>query len=211
MKNLELEWKNLLDEFHGKNAVLVQIGANDGISHGDAYLYNSIKNNPLWKSILIEPIKENMYLLKKNYENSINVFFEEVAIGEEEKTDIIYANVDTSADGGCFGALSSLKYYSVEAFRHVNFIPVEIEVKKFSYIVNKYNLKEIDMLQIDTEGYDYLILKQILNMNIFPKALKFEAGGMSSAEIGEIKKLLSSIGYYGSGESNGDVIVKRTF
>lgn len=65
MQELDLKWEDLLDEFYGKNAVLVQIGANDGVSYGDEYLYNSIKNNPLWKSILIEPVEESMVLLKK--------------------------------------------------------------------------------------------------------------------------------------------------
>lgn len=209
MKELDLKWEDLLDEFYGKNAVLVQIGANDGVSYGDEYLYNSIKNNPLWKSILIEPVEENMVLLKKNYFNNINVFFEQIAIGEEEKSDIILANIDKNADGGCFGALSSLKSEFVYPYYHVNFIPIPIEIKKFSYITNKYNIKKIDILQIDTEGYDYIILKQILNMNIFPKILKFEAGPMSREELDEILTLLSSIGYYG--QANGDVIVRRNF
>jgi FkbM family methyltransferase len=188
-------WNALLDIFENKEATLVQIGANDGISHGDESLYDTIKRNSAWKKILIEPVEENMDLLRTNYKDVENVFFEQVAIGNEESVETMYINT-VGNDGGLFGALSTFKKDITERFfGHVTFKREDIEVKPFSYILDKYNINEIDILQSDTEGYDGVILNQILDLGIFPKILKVETGFMSGEETTRILEILRDQGY----------------
>lgn len=187
-------WELLLKEFDNKTATLIQIGANDGKLYGDEILFNLASKNNLWKKILIEPIKENMELLKLNYSKSNNVFFEQIAIGEENTNRVIYANIDSS--DSLFGALSTFKKEITEnIFRKIKYTEVEVIMKKFSYIIDKYNIKDIDILQIDTEGYDAFILKEILNYNLYPKILKAESGFMTFEEKEHIIQILQMENY----------------
>ena len=189
------EWELLLNLFHNKQATLVQIGANDGVSHGDEYLYSIVKNNALWKKILIEPVEENMNLLKKNYQNSANIYFEQIAIGALESHEEMYINTIEN-DGGLFGALSTFKKdIALKFFSNVSFKKENIKTMNFSYIIEKYNIKEIDILQSDTEGYDGFILNQIFDLGIFPKILKVETGFMTQEEAEKILKILHEMNY----------------
>lgn len=189
------KWGLLLNSFNKDNAILVQIGANDGVSHGDEVLYHMIQANPQWQKILIEPVEENMNLLKDNYKDCQNVFFEKIAIGEADSKKEMYINT-IGNDGGLFGALSTFNEdIALKFFSNVSFKKEDIDVRHFSYVVDKYKISRIDIFQSDTEGYDGLILNQIFDLNIFPKILKVESGFMTHEEANRILAILNIMNY----------------
>ena len=70
-----------------------------------------------------------------------------------------------------------------------------IRTMTFQTLIKNYNIKKIDFLKIDTEGYDFEILKMFpweLN-ELNPSLIKVESKHSSEKEI---KKFLNSKGYH---------------
>ena len=203
-------WNALISLFENKNTTLLQIGANDGISHGDEYLFKKISSNKNWHCVLIEPVEENMLRLKNNYSNFLrdNIFFEQIAIGETDSEEIMYSNLES--DDALFGALSTFQGGLVdELWSNVNFTLVKVLMKPFLYIKDKYEIDHIDILQIDTEGYDYKILKQIFSNHIFPSIIKAEMPSYSQALCNQLIELVTHNGYGILSAGEEDIILIR--
>lgn len=212
--NIDFLWYVYLNIFSDSSSTLVQIGANDGKSHGDEALFSAINANKLWKVILIEPLEENFNRLLQNYSDlkeRKNIFFEKVAIGEKDEKKIIYANLDNDEALGAFSTFND--FLAKKYFSNINFSEVEVDVKKFSYIKEKYNIENIDILQIDTEGYDLIILKQIFLNNIYPKLIKVENPSFSPEMSQDIVKLLSTNSYmvFGDSKAQDFIAIKKFF
>src|SRR5690606_32285255 len=47
---------------------------------------------------------------------------------------------------------------------------------------NQYGLNQIDFLQIDTEGFDFEIIKMVTNAGFFPKMIVFEHSHFTSQD-----------------------------
>jgi FkbM family methyltransferase len=67
------------------------------------------------------------------------------------------------------------------------------------------SLKDIDYLQIDTEGFDYEVLKMVDFKLLNPKMIKFESVNLNLKEKIASKNLLIKYGYYNFDEF-GDTI-----
>jgi hypothetical protein len=55
--------------------------------------------------------------------------------------------------------------------------------------------QKIDILQIDTEGFDYEILKLFQFNTFLPKIIIFESENLSAADLAECKTWLGEKGY----------------
>lgn len=62
-------------------------------------------------------------------------------------------------------------------------------------ILDKNNIRHVDVLLIDTEGYDYKIVKQINFKKIKPKLIIFEHINLSKVDKESSIKLLTQNGY----------------
>lgn len=72
----------------------------------------------------------------------------------------------------------------------------EIECISFQELVDRYDISEVDYLKIDTEGYDFVIIKSMLKTNIRPKKITFEANSLYSYDdIVDIVNILQQNGY----------------
>jgi FkbM family methyltransferase len=140
------------------NGIFVQIGSYDGISNDEYGLKEKIKYEN-HKSILIEPIKEFFDKLVNNYLNSKSeTYFENVSISDINGIKEITVNgQDTSFN------------------RNINGEKRRINCIRFSEIIDKYNLTEIDGLFVDVEGHEYTIFNDIFNSCVIPiKFIRFE-------------------------------------
>ena len=61
--------------------------------------------------------------------------------------------------------------------------------------MKNYEVQKIDLLQIDTEGFDYEILKLFKFDRVLPKAIIFESENLSKADLSECTNWLSEKGY----------------
>lgn len=72
-----------------------------------------------------------------------------------------------------------------------------VKVVRIKSIIDKYNITELDLLKIDTEGHDTIILNDYLDtVGVMPKVIQFESNILSSAsEVDKLVIRLTALGY----------------
>lgn len=177
----------------------IQIGANDGVSFDFLYNFITLRDS---SGIVIEPIKEYFDELNENYKYNDKILKINKAVHETLKKVTIYK----------VGKKSFTKYPDwVKGIASFN----KNHLTKFDFIENDDIIKEtvcadhimnilkefyvdskVDYVQIDTEGYDYHILKMIdfkkLDLNI----IKLEFVNLSENEKKNSKAILKENGFY---------------
>ena len=177
-----------------KDFFFVQIGANDGISFDPIYhLITKEKVN----GIALEPIPDIFEQLKKNYASYPNVKLVNKAIHSSEKEMLLY-RVDPDKKEYPDWAKGTASFYKnhhqLGPVKESDIIEQKVQCLSLKDLVKEYQIKHIDLLQIDTEGYDYEIIKMIDFTKMAPTIISFEhgmeAGIMSPDQLFEIQQLL---------------------
>jgi len=211
--------KNDLEQFLNnysksmKNCLFfICIGANDGMTD-DPY-YKFIRRDK-WQGILIEPQRSIFERLRKNYSkfkfNGLK--FENVAIFEKNEIRKLY-KVSFSNSRRASGISSFIKDdvmkvleagYAEKISREDNVnIPVnkedwitteDVVCITFNNLLSKYKITKIDLLAIDTEGYDYEIIRTIPFERIKPKVIIYEHTHFNEIVKNECSEFLKSLGY----------------
>ena len=156
---------------------IIQIGANDGKS--DDFLRSSINIDT--NLLLVEPIKRAFDELEKNYSGYKNVKFINKAIdvvtgkknifSVDPKYYNFYEKKYKSKDVSWLTVLASfhkehLEYHGVKS-NHIQ--STEIDCINFKELIEQYDFQKLDLLVVDTEGYDdVLITNFIQNTDIRP-------------------------------------------
>ena len=156
---------------------IIQIGANDGKS--DDFIRSSINIDT--NLLLVEPIKSAFDQLEKNYSGYKNVKFVNKAIdvvtGKKNIFSVnpkyydFYEKKYKSKDVSWLTVLASfhkehLKYHGIKS-NHIQ--STEIDCINFKELIEQYNFQKLDLLVVDTEGYDdVLITNFIQNTDIRP-------------------------------------------
>lgn len=185
--------ENCLSKLQSSEVIFIQIGANDGVMSND-YLHSFIQKEQ-WKGILIEPVPWIFERLKKNYAHIPHLHFENVAISDSRRVADFYV-VDPESEylkehpelvnqaGGPWGdQKGSLDRSQVERaashYSEVKIVSLPVQCVTLQDIVEKYQLRRIDLLQIDTEGHDDVILLSIDYTNLAPQMIIFEHSHLS--------------------------------
>lgn len=182
----------------GEEFCFVQVGAHDGRSFDSLYDFNLQRKS---KGLAIEPIAEYYNDLVKNYAYNPGVKTVQLAVHTTRKHITMY-RVDPR------------KYNQVEEWRkgiasiyadhhkrwatnssvmmkeNVKALPLMDILEKNNFITH------IDLLQIDVEGYDYEVLKQIDFSRIHPAVIKYEYIYLQEADFAAAQRLLVDQGYY---------------
>lgn len=189
----------------------IQIGANDGKIRDPIYNF-VIKYD--WNGIFIEPQKYPFKQLKENYVNAKGkLFFENLAIGKKNCSKILY-KIGFSTSRWATGLASFNKNVLLRHFENgyvekksreegINIpqdktkliVEEEIQVISFQELINKYNIEQLDLLQIDTEGYDFEIIKSINFNNYGPKIIHYENYHLSVSDKNLCQDLLEKNNY----------------
>lgn len=193
-----------------KKIFFIQIGANDG-QWGDN-IYKFVRRDK-WSGILIEPQKEIFKRLLKTYNKRKNLFFENVAIdskeGERNLFKISFCNsqwasgissfikndVQKLIDAGYVERMAMAESITLPADRE-KWIGVEnVKVQTLRNIIDKYQVKKLDLIMIDAEGYDFEIIKTIPFENIKPGVIVYEHSHFDEDVKSESWNYLKKIGY----------------
>ncbi|MDA9629791.1 FkbM family methyltransferase [Candidatus Pelagibacter sp.] len=171
--NLNLILKNIFEKHNIEN--LIQIGANDGISFDEINFF--IKKYKV-KSILVEPIKENFKKLKENYKNLNFINFENVAISNNNKINYLY-KVDAnfiSKYGSEIPAIPSfnIKHLINHGVKKSHIVKEKVDTSSIKNLIEKYQIKKLDLLFIDAEGYDGDIVLDFLKQTNLRPIIIFE-------------------------------------
>jgi FkbM family methyltransferase len=178
----------------------IQIGANDGITGDKLHRYIETYK---WEGILVEPVPYIFERLKQNYIHNSNLIFENSAIGEVNGNLPFYSISEMNSDGVRHSeilsghGLDQLGSFDRKTiFKHAGMIPnfesfvqeIMVPTITLSDLFKKHSVKQIDLLQVDTEGYDYEILNNASFDDVMPEILIFEHQHMSRKQY---KSLIS--------------------
>ena len=194
----ELEW--LARVFNGRRGVVfLQIGANDGMS--DDSIYPFVQAND-WRGVLVEPVGHLFDRLVANYAGAEGLAFEKKALLEKDGKVTFYRLKETTDPmPGWYDQIGSLKLDVI--LSHRSSIPniadylVEEEVEGvcFTTLMASHGLKSVDLILIDTEGYDLNILRTIDFQRFRPELIIYEDKHLSIPDKARAAALLRSYGY----------------
>ncbi len=196
----------------GDSLTFVQVGANDGL-FGDPLRPYVLSHG--WKGVLIEPQIDVFERLKQNYSDcGHQLVFENLAISDADKLtlylppegwaghDQIYAESIVSSDAGVIARQIGTDI--------ANLRRIDVPAMTLDALFAKHGIAELDLLQIDAEGYDWQVL-QTLDLNrCKPHLIQLESGHLSRAALTAAADHLNRSGYlvyYGGWQ--GDMLAMR--
>ena len=154
---------------------IIQIGANDGIRFD--ILNNYIKKYKI-KSLLVEPIKINYEKLKENYKNCNFVSFENSAITVGNEISSLYKVNDKyikNYSKHIPGITSFDKDHLIKhGVKKSHIISESVSSISMKDLITKHNLKSLDLLYVDAEGYDGKIIIDFLTTTDFKPIIILE-------------------------------------
>ncbi len=182
--------------------VFIKVGANDGVS-GDpcSDIILKYKN---WSGILIEPVPYCFEKLKDNFSDARRFELIQLAIGpQSDKSKFYY--VDSKAKE----TIPELPYWydQLGSFyrSHIEdrldgvlkdyVIETEIEVLPLSELVKQKNIEQIHLLHIDTEGYDFEVIKTLDFSCVLPILIYIEHAHLAYEDKRSMLALLKNHHY----------------
>lgn len=178
-----------------KPVYFLQVGAMDGASYDPIFPFAS---HYLWNGILIEPLPDMMDRLKANYQNREGLIFENVAVSDQIETKFIYRiptevikanNLPEWLQG--MSTFSDTKLAAYESF----VIKQPVPCVTLTRLLDKHRLPRIDVLQIDTEGYDYIVFKQFDFASYRPLVVNMEVVNLNAEDLAALEQSLFDLGY----------------
>lgn len=184
------------------NPVFVKVGANDGVT-GDP-CSDILMTDVRWKGLLIEPVPYCFARLKANFNDSTRFALEQVAVGPRASRATFYyvgeeAKKVLSDLPSWFDQLGSFDRQHI--LKHLDGIlepfikEMEVEVLPLSEILQRNHIQDCHLLHIDTEGYDYQVLKTLDFSATRPLAIFIEHTHLSELENKELRQLLHKHSY----------------
>lgn len=182
-----------------KEFSFIQVGANDGVSFDDLY---SFVTNRKSKGIVIEPIKEYFHELVGNYINFKNIKPVNMAVYLSKATLKIYKinpdRINKYPDWVKGIASLDKDHHQKTGILVEDMITENVDADHLMKIIHENytgDIKNIDLFQVDTEGFDYQIIKMI-DFNIMsPKVIKFENVNLKEIQRKELNTILFKKGY----------------
>jgi FkbM family methyltransferase len=178
----------------------IQVGANDAKSGDPIFEYVHHFN---WKGILLEPIPYLFDLMVENYKECKNLIFENAAIDAKDGTRALYRlkkSVQTT-DPEWYEQLGSFSKEVISSHRSSipdfdNHLVVEqVKCITFNTLLNRYTPNQVNLLVIDTEGYDFEVIKLALSAGIQPDMILYEHKHLDTADRRACSQLLTMRGY----------------
>ena len=176
----------------------IQVGGNDGISFD--FLFDFVTSRKS-KGVIIEPIPVYYNELHNNYMKYPDILTVNKAVHPEKEKENIYKIKDENlrdypdwAKGiASFNKQHLSKIITDLSDAHIE--ELEVQCDTLMNITSPF-LNDIDYLQIDTEGFDYEVLKQIDFNKYFPSIIKYESVNLENETAAQAVKLLRSQGYF---------------
>lgn len=190
---------NCLGKLRDKDVFALQVGAMDGKTFDPVYSYIT---NFGWSGLILEPIQEHYASLCENYKDNTLIQCANIAIAEYTgKTTMhrIPTEYITNGDVPKWGMGTASLYNNRNALEFDKVRPFiveeEVDCMTLPELLDAYKVKKIDLLQIDTEGFDYHVLKQLDFGSYHPMVINMEIVNLPKTEQSACKRLLDEQGY----------------
>ncbi|MCX6157516.1 MAG: FkbM family methyltransferase [Ignavibacteriae bacterium] len=180
----------------------VQIGANDGVSFDPIFNF-VMENKEKIHGIVIEPSIDFYNQLVENYKNLDNVKKLNIAIHNTEKKMDLYRvdknKIEKLPDWTKGIGSFNKEHHNLSNLSQEFIVKESVNCISFKELIEQNNIENIDLLQIDTEGYDAEIISNIDFNSIKPKLIHFEhgmrEGVMSRSTFDNVSAILHKNGY----------------
>lgn len=166
----------------------LQIGAFDGIGEDD--LREIVIAHKL-RGVLVEPQPAAFARLKQTYRNQPNVTLLEAAIAEERGVRDLYCKRGEASMAASFDRNHLLKHDIADA----EIVSQQVVCHTVESALQSAGLSQVDILQIDAEGYDWPIIRSINFGRLKPRILRFEYRIMPPQDADACLEFLASRGY----------------
>ncbi|MFY0651979.1 MAG: FkbM family methyltransferase, partial [Cyclobacteriaceae bacterium] len=204
---------HFLDEYSksNKGLTVVQVGANDGFNHDPIHKF--VKRDK-WKGVLIEPQKyifENF--LYKLHQHTDEVVPLNAAMGEEDGEMPLYKisftnerwatglatfhkpTLENAVKNGTIKR-RALKNGVTPPASEADYISEEmVAVVSPGTLRTQYHIDHLDLLMVDTEGYDFEIIKMFVGAEMIPDVMVFEYNHLSEVDLESCKDFLKDRDY----------------
>lgn len=217
----------ILDLFSKKFSpvTFIQVGANDGFYHDPLHKFIRMYG---WKGVMLEPqpaVYKNY--LSKLHRKTPGVHAINAALSDRDGEQTMYKiafselrwatgltsfkkeALEKAIDSGHVGRLAARYGEKLPATRE-EYIGVE-KIQSISprTLIAKYNLKTIDWVQIDAEGFDFEIIKLLDIALTRPRVIVYEKSHLSEADQNACVALLASNDYAVTNIDENTVAMKR--
>lgn len=182
-----------------QDVFVLQIGAMDGQLFDPMHEF-IIEHQ--WNGLLVEPIAEQFEKLQHTYRDQPQIRLANVAIAEKQGTATMHhlpseVVVQQNIPKWGYGATSFYADRNALAFDEIkpHVQQIEVDTQTLTALLEEQQVNKIDILQIDTEGYDYHILKQLDFGRYHPLIINMEIVNLPKEESNAAKRLLDEQGY----------------
>ena len=168
----------------------IEIGSNDGEQHDHLRPFILARG---WNGIMVEPVPYVFERLSRNYGSVPGVILERAAVADRDGRVPFYYLVDAPDDErrhlpDWYDGIGSLSKEAV--LGHVKHIPdierrlvrEEVAALTFDSLCEKHGVGRVDLLVIDTEGYDWELLQSIDFARWRPELLIYEHFHLSPSD-----------------------------
>jgi FkbM family methyltransferase len=202
----------------------VQIGACDGISFDPIH---ELVTEQEWAGVLVEPVPHLFEELQANYRGATNLQFLNAAITDQPGRYTMYVVEPNESLPDWVKGVSSLhsdknalneSYWETpgglklqqQGYRYEDLLQavreIEVEGITWNQLISSHRIESVDLLQIDTEGHDYVILSQLNFSVLKPYCIQFEQVNLTDEEREQAISLLTRNGYSLYSENHLDYI-----
>jgi FkbM family methyltransferase len=177
---------------------VLQIGANDGKFDDPAW--ETIRKHRL-KALLVEPMPGMFEKLIENYSDQPQVTCENCAIAREDGEVTLYHVPPHPSLPPYVTRVASFSRQVILKQRGkvptIDKFIEQISVPALSLrtLLQKHGISKVDWLQLDTEGFDFEILKMLWATPIRPEIISFECEHLNRSDKIGCAKMLRKAGY----------------
>lgn len=168
---------------------VLQIGAFDG--HACDPLLEILQDENV-SAILMEPQKIPYERLVQRYATNSRISLINAAVAEHDGVVKLYVPGSVASPKASLVAQHHRRFGSDSKEVH----QIEVPSVSVGSLVKRFQGERLDVLQVDTEGMDYQILKWFFDAGVEPDVLNFESLHLSKAERLASRQLLNTTGYW---------------
>ncbi|HEX2234337.1 MAG TPA: FkbM family methyltransferase [Thermoleophilaceae bacterium] len=185
------------------HAFFVEIGSNDGEQHDHLRPFILTRG---WRGIMVEPVPYVFARLRRNYAGVPGVILENVAVADRDGQVPFYYLADASEEERLtlpdwYDGIGSLdrdflvghegKIADIES----RIVCEPVTALTFDSLCEKHGVTAVDLIVIDTEGYDWEILRRFDFERWHPELLVYEHFHLSPADRADAAARLREAGY----------------
>ena len=206
------EFLDILSKSKPMGLQVIQIGANDGITHDPIHKF--IKRDK-WKGVLLEPqhyVFETFLI--PIYRRNKDIVPLCAALGSEMGKANLYKigfsqmrwatglasfnkdNVQKAFDSGLVASRCKKHGIQIPEDDSKWIVEEEVPVITPEHILKEYEIQNIDLLQIDAEGFDFEVIKIFDIPKTRPESIVFEHVHLNQKDKAECFNLLEEQGYH---------------